>query len=387
MIFYNQKQSPEGAVQMLGLNGGETRFSVDLSRIPKTVERLMVTASVDSGAFSQISSGHLALHAGGREVARFPFHGADFGTERAIIVAELYLKDVWRVAAVGQGFAGGLDALVAAYGGEVKAAPVAAPPTPVQPPVPAPVNTQRPVDTQSPVNTQRPATSPTPAPVNTQRPPVAPSPPPAQPPSSPIRLTKVTLEKQGQRASISLAKDSSAQPIHVNLNWDKGGGTRKGIFGLPMAIADADLDLGCMYVMKDGEMGAIQALGNRFGSERLAPYIMLDKDDRSGQASDGENLYILRPELIQQVLVFAFIYAGTSDFTSVNGRLNIKDAGGNEIAIRLNNPDARRTFCAIAMFENVGGRVEVSKEERYFHGHQDCDQHYGFGFRWTAGSK
>ena len=197
----------------------------------------------------------------------------------------------------------------------------------------------------------------------------------------------MTLEKQGQRASISLAKDSSPQPIHVNLNWDKGGGTRKGIFGLPMAIADADLDLGCMYVMKDGEMGAIQALGNRFGSERLAPYIMLDKDDRSGQASDGENLYILRPELIQQVLVFAFIYEGTSDFTSVNGRLNIKDAGGNEIAIRLNNPDARRTFCAIAMFENVGGRVEVSKEERYFHGHQDCDQHYGFGFRWTAGSK
>ena len=39
------------------------------------------------------------------------------------------------------------------------------------------------------------------------------------------------------------------------------------------------------------------------------------------------------------------------------------------------------------MFENVGGNVEVSKEERYFQGHQDCDEHYGFGFRWSAGSK
>lgn len=383
MIFYNQKQSPEGAIQMLPQSGGETRFTVDLSRVPRTLERLMVTASVDQGAFSQISSGHLVLYAGGREVARFPFYGADFGAERAIIVAELYLKDVWRMSAVGQGFAGGLDALVAAYGGEVKAP--AAPPVPVTPsptPVsPSPVNTQRP---NSPVP---PPVTP-PSPVNTQRPSPAPSQPPsAQPPSSPIRLTKVTLEKQGQRASISLTKDSSPQPIHVNLNWDKGGGTRKGIFGLPMAVADADLDLGCLYVMKDGEKGAIQALGNRFGSERFAPYIMLDKDDRSGQASDGENLYILRPELIQQVLVFAFIYEGTSDFTSVNGRLNIKDAGSNEIAIRLNNPDAQRTFCAIAMFENVGGKIEVSKEERYFHGHQDCDQHYGFGFQWKAGSK
>lgn len=404
MVFYNQKSSPEGAVRMLPQSGGETRFAVDLSKMPRAVERLMFTASVDStdagGAFSQISSGHLAVYVGGNggvggtELARFPFYGADFGNERAIIVAELYLKDVWRFSAVGQGFAGGLDALVAAYGGEVKAAP-AQPVTPQPVAQPAPVN---PVPQSAPINSQRPGASPPPSaappsPINTQRPSsapppqAAPVPPPAQPPSTPIRLTKVTLEKQGQRASISLSKGSAPQPIHVNLNWDKGGGTRKGLFGLPMAVAASDLDLGCMYVMKDGEMGAIQALGNRFGSDRFAPYIMLDKDDRSGQSSDGENLYILRPELIQQVLVFAFIYEGTSDFTSVNGRLNIKDAGGNEIAIRLNNPDARRTFCAIAMFENVGGNVEVSKEERYFQGHQDCDEHYGFGFRWTAGSK
>ena len=399
MVFYNQKSSPEGAVQMLPQSGGETRFAVDLSRMPKAVERLMFTASVDSGAFSQISSGHLAVYVGGNggvggtELVRFPFYGADFGGERAIIVAELYLKDVWRMSAVGQGFAGGLDALVAAYGGEVKAAPAAQPVTPQPVSQPAPVN---PVPQSAPINSQRPGASPPPpaappSPINTQRPSSAPASAPgqasAQPPSSQVRLTKVTLEKQGQRASISLTKGSAPQPIHVNLNWDKGGGTRKGLFGLSMSVAASDLDLGCMYVMKDGEMGAIQALGNRFGSDRFAPYIMLDKDDRSGQDEGGENLYILRPELIQQVLVFAFIYEGTSDFTSVNGRLNIKDAGGNEIAIKLNNPDARRTFCAIAMFENVGGNVEVSKEERYFQGHQDCDEHYGFGFRWSAGSK
>ncbi|WP_425146117.1 TerD family protein [Deinococcus sp.] len=375
MIFYNQKRSPEGAVQMLGPSGGEARFSVDLAQIPRSVERLMVTASLDQGSFSQISSGHLSLYAGGRELARFPFYGADFGQERAIIIGELYLKDMWRFSAVGQGFAGGLDALVKAYGGQVNApAPkIAAPPPPAPPPPsPAPINTGK-------VNTQRPGSSAPPSPSP------APPPPPAR--TSPISLTKVTLEKQGQRTSISLSKDGGLQPIHVNLNWDRGGAVKKGLFGIPISRGDADLDLGCMYLMKDGDRGVIQALGNRFGSERFAPYILLDKDDRSGQAQDGENLLVLRPELIQQVLVFTFIYEGTSDFTSVGGRLNIKDAGGNEIFIRLNNPDPQRTFCAIAMFENVGGRIEVSKEERYFHGHQDCDQHYGFGFQWKAGSK
>ena len=150
MIFYNQKRSPEGAVQMLGPSGGEQRFAVDLSAMPRSVERLMVTASVADSSFSQISSGHLSLYAGGRELARFPFHGADFGQEKAIIIGELYLKDVWRFSAVGQGFAGGLDALVKAYGGEVSApAPGAAAPPPAPPSRltnarPAPINPTRP---------------------------------------------------------------------------------------------------------------------------------------------------------------------------------------------------------------------------------------------------
>ena len=207
MVFYNQKSSPEGAVQMLPQSGGETRFAIDLSKMPRAVERLMFTASVDSGAFSQISSGHLAVYVGGNggvggtELARFPFYGADFGNERAIIVAELYLKDVWRMSAVGQGFAGGLDALVLAYGGEVKAAPAAQPvtPAPVPQPAPAPVN---PVPQSAPINSQRPGASPPPpaappSPINTQRPSASPPPsaapntPPIQPPSAPIRLTKV----------------------------------------------------------------------------------------------------------------------------------------------------------------------------------------------------
>jgi tellurite resistance protein TerA len=31
--------------------------------------------------------------------------------------------------------------------------------------------------------------------------------------------------------------------------------------------------------------------------------------------------------------------------------------------------------------------VVITKEERYFGGHEEADRAFGFGFRWRAGSK
>jgi tellurite resistance protein TerA len=355
-VFFNNKQSPEGAISMRTRSGDEQLFDLDVSKLPARVTRLVFTATVDQGDFSLISSGHWRLlDSNSHELAVFAFSGADFQRERAVMVAEVYLKDVWRASAVGQGFNGGLSALVEHFGGTVSAPA----PTPAPVPTPAPA---------------RAAPAPTP------------TPPPAPQPTPSVSLTKVTLEKRGQEARISLRKDGQAQPIHVNLNWNQQA-QRQGILGRIVGGGSADLDLGCMYFLNDGSGGVIQALGNSFGSDRFEPFIFLDKDDRSGAASDGENLYILRPDLIHTVLLFAFIYEGTSDFTHVAGRMSMKDPAGNEIKINLSNPDMRRTFCAIAQIENIGGEVKITKEERYFQGHRECDEHYGFGFSWGAGSK
>lgn len=353
-VFYNNKSSPEGAVTMRsGTGGSESTFEIDLSRLPPGVTRLMFTATVDDGDFSQISSGGWRLlDAAGSEVAAFTFGGADFSRERAVMIGELYLKDVWRGAAVGQGFNGGLAALVSHFGGTVSASAPKPPVAPDAPPRQA-----------------------------------SPAPPRPTPPAPSVSLTKVTLEKRGQEARISLRKDGQPQRIHVNLNWDQRAQPRGGLLSRLTAGGNADLDLGCMYMLKDGSAGVIQALGNNFGSDRFEPFIYLDKDDRSGASSDGENLFIVRPDLIHTVLLFAFIYEGTSDFTHVGGRLTMKDPAGNEIKVNLSNPDMRRTFCGIAMIENIGGEIKITKEERYFAGHKECDEHFGFGFRWSAGSK
>jgi hypothetical protein len=56
----------------------------------------------------------------GQEIARFAFSGSDFNDEKAVKLGEIYLKDgAWRFSAVGQGFNGGMAALVKHFGGEV----------------------------------------------------------------------------------------------------------------------------------------------------------------------------------------------------------------------------------------------------------------------------
>jgi hypothetical protein len=79
------------------------------------------TVAVD-GALSmrQIQNGHLRFLISGKEVARFAFAGSDFQDEKAVMLGELYRKDgLWRFSAIGQGFNGGMAALVKHFGGEV----------------------------------------------------------------------------------------------------------------------------------------------------------------------------------------------------------------------------------------------------------------------------
>lgn len=337
-VFYNQPQSPCRAIAAQGASSGARQtFQIELSRLPTTIKRLVFSATVEgSAAMRQITRGVVKLSAARTEIAEFQLQGGDYADEKALMLAEIYWKDGWRFAATGQGFASGLPALLKHFGGEVAEESVVPPKVAAAPP---------------------------------------------QPPK--VSLTKLTLDKPGERKSISLEKGSTQNSIHINLNWDRGA--KKSFFG--GGGNDADLDLGCMYLSRDGKKGVVQALGKNFGARDREPYILLDKDDRSGAASDGENLYVCRPDLIEKVLVFAFIYEGAANFGTVNARLILHEKDGSETLVRLDAPESGATFCAICLITRTTTGVDVTKEARYFQGHRDADRHYGFGFNWTAGAK
>ncbi|MFE6885738.1 TerD family protein [Streptomyces sp. NPDC057702] len=133
-IFFNQPKSPEEAIQQLGAQAGDTEsFRVTLDSVPERIQKLSFTATIDgAGQMSQVGPGYIRIVAGGEEVARYAFTGAEFSTERAVMLGDFYLKDVWRFAAVGQGFDGGLEALLKNFGGEVAEEEPAPAPAPAQ---------------------------------------------------------------------------------------------------------------------------------------------------------------------------------------------------------------------------------------------------------------
>ncbi|MCB1825480.1 MAG: TerD family protein, partial [Candidatus Competibacteraceae bacterium] len=263
----------------------------------------------------------------------------------------------WKFRAVGQGFVGGLGPLAQQYGVDVADDPdvgAAPPPSPIAPP---------------------PAARPAPPPSSA-----------APPPAKPIRLEKITLEKKG--SSISLEKTGQGfDELVVNLNWHQGGGG-KGFFGR-LTNRKIDLDLGCLFRLRDGRAGAVQALGNSFGSLQQPPYIQLMGDDRSGASAQGEFLRIngRHWDQIDRVVVFALIYEGVPNWAETDAVITLQTPNQPTLEIRLDSHGNDQRMCALAMLENQGGNIQVTKLVEYFQDHRFLDQAYGFGLRWVAGSK
>jgi len=350
MTFFNQPKTPCGGVEIVQSSQGDSStFQLNLAKLPATIDRLVITAAIDgTGTMSQLRDGcYLRFLANGQESSRFSFSGQDFAAEKALMVGEFYRKNgEWRFCAIAQGFNGGLDALVKHFGGDV------APPSAV-PPAKDVVKVE---------------------------------PPPAPAPEKKVSLTKVTLQKSGDK--ISLEKRQDAQgfgKVRVNLNWNRN--PQKGGF-LGFGSKKTDLDIGCMFEMHNGAKGVVQALGNTFGNYQQAPYIKLEADDRTGASVDGENLLINGDhfDTIKRILVFAFIYEGAPNWAATDGVVTIHAPNQPPVEVRLDHADSKG-MCAIAMIENVRGQFSVTKLVEYFHGHSDMDKWFGFGFNWKAGSK
>ncbi|MBR4151476.1 MAG: VWA domain-containing protein [Selenomonadaceae bacterium] len=114
MIFYNQLSSPSGEIVGKKIPSG-MEFSIRLNDLPQTINKLVFTGSIDgAGVMSEISSHKIFI---GDEISA-TFSGGDFEQEKAITSLEIYRKDGWRFNVVARGFNGGLDTLLAFYGGE-----------------------------------------------------------------------------------------------------------------------------------------------------------------------------------------------------------------------------------------------------------------------------
>ncbi|AIQ50355.1 TerD family protein [Paenibacillus sp. FSL R7-0331] len=357
LIFYNNPVTPFIRYKDVpsGGSGGLKHFEIELGKVPSDTMRIAFAITLYNGesrrqTFGQMSNAHCRIlnRATGEELMRCNL-GNHFSVETAVVVGELYrYNSDWKFSAIVAGFEGGLKALCGNYGIEVEDEP-AAPKADNPPPRPAP------------------------------------APPPAPVPSPPqLNLKKIELKKKGD--SINLKKSASGLgEVLINLNWNQrqGGGlfSRKG---------GVDLDLACLYELKDGRKGVVQALGKAFGSLQQPPFIMLDGDDRTGSVKSGENLRINGSKVaeISRVLIFSFIYQGVTQWSDADGIVTIHQGDGPDIIVNLDEHNNRKGMCAIALIQNVGDETfSIERQVQYFSGHKEMDQAYSWGLRWVAGSK
>jgi tellurite resistance protein TerA len=356
-VFYNNSKSPCSGLILQDSSLFKKTFLVDLNKINNDTSKLMFILTINDGdslnqRFGDIKDIKVVISDNNKNnLLEFKIDGMT--KETAIIAFEVYKRNgEWRIQGVGNGFNSGLSAILKEYGSEK---------------IKIEEETKRPGAYNS-----KPESISNVSSVITET------------PKPTISLSKITLEKKGESTKIDLSKKASgaSSEIHINLNWNQVA-KKSGFFRKAETL---DLDLGCMFELQDGYKGVIQALGDSFGSRYNDPYIFLDKDDRSGSSNDGENLYINKPELLKKAVIFCFIYEGTSDFLEAGAYLKVKGLN-QEITVNLDSPRPHLTFCIGISIENVNGVVKIQKIDEYVRGHRECDQMFGFNFRWGAGSK
>lgn len=128
-IFYNQLVSTCGSVEHTGDNrtgagdGDDEALKIDLEKVPDTIKRIVVSVTIDDAEarkqnFGQVSDAFMRIVNldNDVEIARFDLT-EDYSTETAMIFGEIYRHNgEWKFKAVGQGFAGGLEAMCNQFG-------------------------------------------------------------------------------------------------------------------------------------------------------------------------------------------------------------------------------------------------------------------------------
>ncbi|MGW0391843.1 TerD family protein [Streptomyces sp. NPDC003042] len=368
-VFYNQPVHRSGAVRHEGRRqdgtGALETIGVALSAVEQEIGTVVVAASTD-GTFGQVSGLFVRVldAESGAETARFDATGAT--SETAFVLGELYRRNgAWKFRAVGQGYASGLAGLATDFGITVDEPASPAP----QPPAPAPLP---------------------PAPL----PPAPQAPPPVA--AQPVRLSKITLTKAAPTVSLT-KQGATSGAMRVNLSWSAPkpprGWMKKGKDAV--RLEDVDLDLSCLWELRNGATGIVHPINNQFGSFDQPPYIRLDQDDRTGASEAGENLMINLDHAaeIKRILVFVAIYAGASSFAGLHGVATLYPPSGPPIEMRLDECTVPSPVAAIAMIENEGGELIVRREAKYLllppgiSKQEAVDIEYGWGMTWHAASK
>ena len=126
-----------------------------------------------------------------------------------------------------------------------------------------------------------------------------------------------------------------------------------------------------------GELDVEQRLRSEHFGPRLNPL------DGHAPLGDGAGAVVIGPSDFPGIAAPVW----GSDGSKADAVVSLKVPGQPELITRLDSHSDRHTMCAVALLENASGAIQVTKLVDYFPSHVEMDQQFGFGFRWSQGSK
>lgn len=164
----------------------------------------------------------------------------------------------------------------------------------------------------------------------------------------------------------------------------------KRFFRKKIEKAGVDIDLGCLYELKNGLRGGMQAFGELHGSLSESPWIFLSGDERRGDREGPDEIIRINGahwKEIDRILLYVYIYDGARNWDAIHPQIQMRVPGEEPMVVTLRARREDMSVCAVAQIENVRGGIKLTSVLEYFPGHAEMDRAFGFGIDWEAGRK
>lgn len=208
------------------------------------------------------------------------------------------------------------------------------------------------------------------------------------------RQSGTFLTKPGEVAIVN-PPAGGLPDFNIGVAWDNipvagEANPIKRFFKKNVVKAGVDIDLGCLYELRNGSRGGMQAFGDMHGSLEQEPYIYLTGDERRGDRAGPDETILVsgaRWHEIERILIYVYIYDGAQDWAAVRPQVQVRVPGEEPMVVTLNARRSEMSLCAVAGIESVRGGIKMTSYLEYFPGHAEMDRAFGFGLAWEGGSK
>ena len=208
------------------------------------------------------------------------------------------------------------------------------------------------------------------------------------------RQSGTFLTKPGEVAIVNPSADGLPD-FNIGVAWDNVAvegekNPLKRLFKKKIVRAGVDLDLGCLYELRNGGRGGMQAFGEIHGSLDQEPWIFLTGDERHGdRAGPDETIFVngAHWQEIERILIYVYIYDGARNWAAVRPQVQVRVPGEEPMVVTLNAQRPEMAVCAVAGIESIRGGIKMTSYLEYFPGHAEMDRAFGFGLAWEEGSK